>query len=461
MIILNHMNRAAAVAGSFYPARPTELRDMVQGFLASVKTNAPAPKAMIVPHAGYIYSGAVAAAAYARLAPVRNTIKRVVLLGPAHRVAVNGLATVNTEAFDTPLGSVPIDRQAIEQCLSLPQVSVSDEAHLYEHSLEVHLPFLQTCLESFTLVPFVVGDTNENDVAEVLERLWGGEETLIVISSDLSHFHDYETANTMDRKTSQAIESLQPELLGYEDACGRNPIKGLLQLAREHRYSIQMVDQKNSGDTAGDRNRVVGYGAYVLDTGTSNSTKTINGRYTWSDGRQLLQIAKESIRHGLKHGKAFAVDSEQYDEALRQPRASFVTLKSAGKLRGCIGSLQAIRPLVEDISHNAFAAAFSDPRFPPLREDEYDGLEFHISILSLPEPITFSSEQELIDQIRPGIDGLILEDKGHRGTFLPSVWESLPTSEQFWSQLKLKAGLPQDHWSDTVKVSRYTTQAFS
>ena len=452
------MNRAAAVAGSFYPAEPVELSHMVQNYLASAKTEAPAPKAIIVPHAGYIYSGQTAATAYARLHSVRDTIKRVVLLGPAHRVAVQGLATVSTEAFDTPLGSVPVDQQAVKQALALPQVSESDIAHLQEHSLEVHLPFLQTCLENFTLVPFVVGDANESEVAEVLELLWGGDETLIVISSDLSHFHDYATASAMDKKTSQAIENLQPDAIGYEDACGRNPIKGLLQLARQHHYSVHMVDLKNSGDTAGTKDRVVGYGAYVLSTESNNSN---NVRYTWQDGQQLIQLAKDSVQHGLQFSKPAPVDRNQYDALLRQPRASFVTLQIAGQLRGCIGSLQASRPLIEDVSHNAFAAAFRDPRFSPLQADEYDDLDYHISILGLPEPMAFKSEEDLISQLRVGVDGLILEDMGRRGTFLPSVWDNLPKPKQFWQHLKAKAGLPQDHWSDTLKVSRYTTQAFS
>jgi len=449
------MNRAAAVSGSFYPANVGELSSMLQDYLQTAESDAPAPKAIIVPHAGYIYSGSVAATAYARLHSVRHAIKRVVLLGPAHRVAVNGLATVSSEGFDTPLGTVPIDQQAIKQCLSLPQVSVSDVAHLQEHSLEVHLPFLQTCLNDFTLVPFVVGEANENQVAEVLEKLWGGNETLIVISSDLSHFHDYATANAMDKKTSQAIEQLQPETISYDDACGRNPIKGLLQLARQHHYSIRMIDLKNSGDTAGSKDRVVGYGAYVMDR------KPDNMRYTWNDGQQLLRLARKSIQHGLEHGKPATVDKDLYDAFLQQHRAAFVTLKIAGNLRGCIGTLQAYRPLIEDISQNAFAAAFRDPRFPPLQDNEYEKLEVDISILGLPEAIQFDSEADLIRQIRPGIDGLILEDRGRKGTFLPSVWESLPERENFWQQLKAKAGLPADHWSDTIEVSRYTTQAFS
>jgi len=428
---------------------------MVDGFLKSVETTAPAPKAIIVPHAGYIYSGPVAASAYARLHSVQDTIKRVVLLGPAHRVAVYGLATVNTDGFDTPLGTIPVDQQAIDQALTLPQVSVSDIAHQQEHSLEVHLPFLQTCLNSFTLAPFVVGEASESEVAEVLELLWGGKETLIVISSDLSHFHDYETACAMDKKTSQAIVNLQPEAIGYDDACGRNPIKGLLHLARQHHYSVQMIDLKNSGDTADSKDQVVGYGSYVLNT------KQESARFTRHDGEQLLQLARESVRYGLQHGKSAPVASDQYNTLLNQPRASFVTLKIADELRGCIGSLQASRPLVEDVSHNAFAAAFRDPRFPPLREEEYDDLEFHVSILGISEEMTFTSETDLIKQLRVGVDGLILEDKGHKGTFLPSVWESLPEPKQFWLHLKAKAGLPQDHWSDSIAVSRYTTQSFS
>lgn len=257
--------REPAVAGMFYPGDARELHAMVQEMLRQVPAiDEPPPKAIIAPHAGYIYSGPVAASAYARLHSVRKTIERVILLGPSHRVGFPGLATSSAAIFRTPLGDVPIDTETVARLAALPQVRPLDQAHQLEHSLEVHLPFLQESLDRFTLVPLVVGDASADEVADVLEQVWGGDETLIVISSDLSHYHDYDTAVRMDRETSRAIEQLRDEALQYEDACGRTPITGLLRLARRKHLTVETIDLRNSGDTAGPRDQVVGYGAYLF-----------------------------------------------------------------------------------------------------------------------------------------------------------------------------------------------------
>ncbi len=256
--------REPAVAGMFYPADENELRRTVDEFLAAAKPLAVEPKAIIAPHAGYIYSGAVAASAYKALEKMAGRIRRVVLLGPAHRVAFHGLALSSADYFATPLGLVPTDKEAAEALSDLPQVRVFDEAHMLEHSLEVHLPFLQRTLDRFTLVPLVVGDATAEEVAEVLERLWDGPETLIVVSSDLSHYLDYDTARRVDQTTCRAIENLEPEAIGYHDACGRNPVNGLLLAARRHGLEATTVDLRNSGDTAGPRDQVVGYGAWIF-----------------------------------------------------------------------------------------------------------------------------------------------------------------------------------------------------
>lgn len=256
--------RATAVAGLFYPDDPQELRQQVNDYLARAATQGSRPKAIVAPHAGYIYSGAVAGSVYARLQPYAAEITRVVLLGPSHRVPLRGLAAPSVDFFATPLGDISIDRAAIKSIADLPFVRTFDEAHALEHSLEVQLPFLQQILPSFTLVPLVVGETAPENVAQALERLWGGDETLIVISSDLSHYHDYATAQRLDRATSNAIEQLQFEKIHYDDACGRVPLNGLLYLARQRHFRAQTVDLRNSGDTAGPRDRVVGYGAYVI-----------------------------------------------------------------------------------------------------------------------------------------------------------------------------------------------------
>jgi AmmeMemoRadiSam system protein B len=253
------------VAGLFYPASSAELHSQVQGFLNQVEPSiGPPPKAIIAPHAGYIYSGPIAASAYAQLKAARDIITRVVLLGPSHRVGFRGIAISSMQAFATPLGLVPIDQEAVEQVRQLPDVGFLEQAHAQEHSLEVHLPFLQEVLGEFKLAPLVVGDAHPAQVGAVLEALWGGPETLIVISSDLSHYHDYQTARQLDSQTSKAIESLRFEDIGYEQACGRNPVNGLLWVARRKGLHGETLDLRNSGDTAGSRDQVVGYGAYVF-----------------------------------------------------------------------------------------------------------------------------------------------------------------------------------------------------
>ncbi|MES9829043.1 MAG: AmmeMemoRadiSam system protein B [Candidatus Thiodiazotropha sp.] len=258
------MIRKPAVSGLFYPEDADSLQQMVTVYLDSAMRGGQSPKALIAPHAGYIYSGPIAASAYAGLSSAVNRISRVVLIGPSHRVPFSGLATSGADYFRTPLGDIPIDRQAIQTLEALPQVTCLEAAHAQEHSLEVQLPFLQVALREFSLVPLVVGDASGDQVAEVLARAWGGEETLIVISSDLSHYHDYVTAQRMDKATSDAIVTLHPERLDYEDACGRIPVQGLLLEAKRLSLHGKLVDLRNSGDTAGSKDRVVGYGAYIF-----------------------------------------------------------------------------------------------------------------------------------------------------------------------------------------------------
>ena len=262
--------RTEAVAGAFYPGEYQALKSEVDSLLANAPTpslyapSSAKPKAIITPHAGYIYSGLTAASVYKTLEPLAEIIKRVVLLGPSHKVAFRGLAYSSADYFQTPLGKIPIDHAAIKTIQSLPQITEMDIAHTNEHSLEVQLPFLQTVLKEFTLVPIVVGDAEPQEVAEVIDKLWGGEETLIVISSDLSHFHNYDQAREMDIHTKHAIEEFRFNDLSYEDACGRIPIQGLLKTAKERQLNITTIDVRNSGDTAGEKNSVVGYGAWVL-----------------------------------------------------------------------------------------------------------------------------------------------------------------------------------------------------
>jgi MEMO1 family protein len=442
--------RPPAVAGSFYPQNAVQLNEMLDEYLTNSEVVINPPKAIIAPHAGYIYSGRIAANVYANLEKIKTQITRVVLLGPAHRVYVKGIALPLSTHFATPLGNVPIDTNVLAQLEHHPYVKFSDAAHEQEHSLEVHIPFLQKVLNDFTLIPLLVGDAEPEQVATLLDELWGGDETLIVISSDLSHFLDYETACETDSNTTRLIENFDYENIDSSQACGCMPMRGLLKFAREKGMKIQTLDLRNSGDTAGTKDRVVGYGAYALFNGLilNQSDKTI-----------VFDVINKSIQQGLETGNAYHPETTTYSKELQEKYAVFITLKLNGQLRGCIGTTEATLPLINAVAQYAYAAAFSDPRFKPLTVDEYDQVEISLSILTPATPFPFNDEQDLINQLRSGIDGLIIAKNAARATFLPVVWESINDKQQFLNELKRKAGIKSSEMPD--KAWRYTAEYYS
>jgi AmmeMemoRadiSam system protein B/AmmeMemoRadiSam system protein A len=444
--------RRPAVAGMFYSGERDALAQEVAAMLDEARERdlAPGfPKAIIVPHAGYIYSGPVAANAYALLKPARDIVKRVVLLGPCHRVAVRGLALPGVDAFETPLGRVPVDAEGANLARTLPQVSDFPPTHAQEHSLEVQLPFLQEVLGDFGLVPMVVGAASVDEVAEVIDRLWGGPETLVVISSDLSHYHPYDEARAMDEATANAMLAMRTDI-DHEQACGATPVTGFLTVARRRGLKPELLDLRNSGDTAGGRGRVVGYASIAFWEGDV-------AKYGEEHGRTLVKLARAGIASALGAQGAKA----SLDTWLQEHRATFVTLKQGGELRGCIGSLQARRPLGADVESNARAAAFSDPRFAPLTAPELEAVEVEVSVLSNPARVLFADHRELVAQLRPGVDGLILAAEERRGTFLPQVWEQLREPETFLAHLKRKAGLSEQFPTRRCAIWRYQVRKWS
>ena len=446
--------RPPAVAQLFYPGDARSLADEVTSYLEQTQDTPLAPgfpKAVIVPRAGYIYSGPVAASAYDLLRPARGVVRRAVVLGPCHRVPVRGLALPAASAFDTPLGRIPLDEEAIASIRGLPQVVESAATHAQEHALEVQLPFLQQVLGEFSLVPLVVGSVAPEKVAEVLEHLWGGDETLFVISSDLSHYHSYEAARRIDGATVQAILGFDAGI-SHEQACGATPVAGALIAARRKGLAPKLLDCRNSGDTAGGKDQVVGYASFAFAPGSP--------RYEAEHGRKLLQIARASISAALGLGPEGGAPAAE-EPWLKEWRASFVTLMhKEEELRGCVGTLEAQRPLAADVVENARAAAFQDTRFKPLTREELARTDIEVSLLSAPKRLRFEGHADLIARLRPGVDGVILEQgdekSGKRATFLPQVWEGLPDPEQFIAHLKQKAGIPQNASTQSCRVKRYT-----
>jgi len=445
--------RAPSVAGAFYPADPATLERMVGDCLAGARIQPVPAKAIIAPHAGYIYSGPIAGTAYAAVRHLGDRVTRVVLLGPAHRYPFRGLAAPSADGLATPLGVVPVDRTGLDAALELPDVQILDAAFDGEHSLEVHLPFIQRSFPNAAVVPLLVGGCAPEAVDAVLRRLWGGPETMIVISSDLSHFHDYDTARRLDLDASRAIETAAPQMLTGDAACGYKPISGLLLRARTLDLRATTRDLRNSGDTAGDKRRVVGYGAYTFEYAEE-------ARLTPGERKELLTAAHRALEHVVQRGRPPEVAVDSFPMALRAVRKTFVTLEIGGHLRGCIGTLAPVNPLVRDVVENTYRSAMQDPRFGPLTAAELPQVAVTVSILSHERPMTIAGEADLLRRLRPGVDGLIIRDRGRSALFLPKVWDALPDPAEFLRHLKAKAGLNPDAETGTLQAFHFTAETF-
>lgn len=457
--------RHPAVAGSFYPAEPAALRGEISRCLREARPAGPArsgpPKMLVVPHAGTAYSGPVAASAYAMLAgSARERIRRVVLLGPAHRVPVRGLAAPTVAAFATPLGAIPVDQDSLRALAELPFVERSDRAHEWEHSLELQLPFLQQILGGdFSLVPLVVGDARPEEVAQVLEQLWGGDETLVLISSDLSHYLPYAAAQARDGETVEHLLALDTDI-APEQACGAHALNGALLVARRHGLQPRLLDLRNSGDTAGDRRRVVGYASLAFEAPASASREHDEeaaraDEHAW--GQAAFAVARNAIAHALDE----PLIAEPGHHLLDAPGACFVSLHDReGELRGCIGRLEPAGLLREELRSNARSAAFRDSRFAPLAAHEWPGLRIEVSLLGPMRRVSARNEAEAIAAVRPGIDGLVISWRGQRATLLPQVWQQLPAPSAFLAALKHKAGLRTDFWAADVELQRFEVRHY-
>jgi AmmeMemoRadiSam system protein B/AmmeMemoRadiSam system protein A len=440
----------------FYPAEPDALNALIADMRQLARPDGGiAPKVVVAPHAGLVYSGSVAATGFGPWARRAEPPRRVVIVGPAHRVAFAGVAVHPASKWRTPLGEAPVAPVAHAELAEAPRVVVDPRPFVGEHSLEMHLVMLQAMLPApFEIVPILVGDANTGSVAEALRRVWGGPETVVAVSSDLSHFLEQRRAESIDSDTARRIETLDAAALDGRRACGFLAVKAALEIAAERDMRASGLHLATSADTGADASRVVGYGAFAFEYAASARLAEADRERLLSACITALGVAAQTRR------KAPALRLNGLPPALSPWRATFVTLTENERLRGCIGSLSPHRPLIEDALANTAQAAFADPRFPPLKESELMGLRLDVSILSYPRPMPAGSESELASALEPDRDGLILSAGKRRALFLPSVWRRLPDARAFVRHLMAKAGFEANHWPKGLEARRFRVESF-
>jgi hypothetical protein len=464
---------APAVAGAFYPADPRELSGTLDRLLAAAPDlKIEGLRALVCPHAGYPFSGPVAATAY-RQVPGRG-FRRVVVMGPSHYALFEGAALPGATACRTPLGDLPIPPEArtwgdpirVDPPCRVepppgPRPVPAPTPFTYEHSVEVQLPFLQKVLPGCEVVPLLLGRVDPAALARALDsRLDPG--TLLVASSDLSHFHPYDEGRRLDRACVSAVADLDVARMERQEACGKGPILTLLHVARRRGWKARLLDLRSSGDAGGGRDSVVGYAAIAFFEPRAKHALADEGERLCAPERALLlDLARRSLRAAAE-GRPGPGEPPGLPASLRTDRGCFVTLSRRGVLRGCIGHILPVEPLWKAVADNARAAALEDTRFRPVGRDEVDGLRIEVSVLTVPRPLAFASPEDFLSRLRPGLDGVVLRRGGLEATFLPQVWAEIPGKEAFLSELSRKAGGPADLWRQRgTRAWTYQVQAFA
>jgi AmmeMemoRadiSam system protein B/AmmeMemoRadiSam system protein A len=467
--------RAPAVAGLFYPAEEPVLSRLVDGLLEGAPAHhIPHLKGLVCPHAGYPYSGPTAAIAYKTL--IGREVQTVVILGPSHYAAFQGASVPNVDAYQTPLGTVLISEKAQQlvktnpfvlepRCLvqrptwslqsSKPAPAAGEDTpDTWEHSVEVQVPFLQKTLKNFKILPVVFGEVDPEQAAKVLAGVID-DKTIIVASSDLSHYHPYDEAKGLDNRCVKAVCDLNIDEMKNQEACGKLPILTLMYLAREKGWKAQLLDYRNSGDTSGDKSHgVVGYAAIAF-------YEPVPQDFEAKERKFLLELARTTLARVVTNGNLPEVSAKGVPPKLAETKACFVTLTENGELRGCIGNILPQEPLYQALVDNARNAATRDPRFQPVRPDEVNKIKIEISVLTEPQPLRFSSPEDLLNKLQSYEDGVVLQIDSRGATFLPQVWEQIPDKVEFLNHLAQKAGCAPDDWRGrNVSVSIYRVEAF-
>lgn len=437
--------KSPAAAGKFYTNNKEELLKQLNAFEDNNITDySYITRGIIVPHAGYVYSGQLASEGFQYL---DKKAKNIFIIAPPHYVAVEGAALSSFSKWSTPLGEIDVNQDINEELLRLFGCEFQDEAFVQEHSAEVQVPFIQKYLPHAKIIPILASDVNK--IEKIIAHYWHDGECAFVISSDLSHFYPSAEAKKIDNLTAEMIETKNVDKFEHQQACGAVGVCALVNFVKTVGYSLIRVGLVNSGDVTGDTSSVVGYGSWLVYQGAKNE---FIKKY-FSDF--VISTCKKSILAGLNKELPAC---EKIPAVFNEQGACFVTLEKNSELRGCIGSIIAHRPLIEDLAKNAQSSAFSDPRFQPLKEDEFEQLSIDVSLLSDPVKMEFNDESELLIQIRPFIDGIIIKERNYQAVYLPSVWEQLPEKELFLDSLKIKAGLPPKYFSSTFEAYRFTTE---
>ena len=472
----NDSVRRPAVAGQFYPGDSATLRRDVEKYIAGGSPLPAAPRIIISPHAGYVFSGPVAGKGFAT---VDKNTKTVIVLGPPHRAPVRGIAVPEAAWFETPLGKVEVDRERIQKLLKKPMAYKDERAHAQEHSLEVQIPFLQVRLGTFKIVPLLVHDVDPQKAADIIFPLIDSH-TLVVASSDFSHYLDQSAARRTDDASITSIIEGRGE--GPLDACGEMPVRVCMALAEKMGLAPTLLDKRTSFETApqyGPGDRVVGYASIVYlpssaaekaaseaaSEGASEAASEAAPPKNEKEGLSpdvkdfLLKLARQSLEASVKSAKP--PEPKDIPAITRENRGCFVTLTVGGELRGCIGYIEPIKPLYEAVIENAESAALADPRFPRVKPQELPSIKVEVSVLTKPAPLEYKDQQDILDKLEPGVDGVILQSGFRQSTYLPQVWEHFSGDKiRFLESLSMKGGMPADGWK-SANIKRYRAEHFS
>lgn len=436
----------SAVAGTFYDKDTNKLKEQLKAFeLNTQREGEYFTRAVILPHAGYEYSGKLAMKG---LKYLDKNVKTIFILAPTHSFFVKGMVLPSDDFWQTPLGNVEIDKTITKELSEKFGLGYDDRAFEKEHSLEIQLPLIQTLYSDIKIVPIILGATTCKDVSEIIDYYWANPEVGFIISSDLSHFNSIENCKKIDKFTAEKIERLAVYKIFPEQACGFLGITGLMQFTRQKKFSLIRLGLTNSGEIDSKNGRAVGYGSWML----------YEGQFTDYIKNNLSSTVKRVVKSAISDCLNDTVSPlGELPSVLNESGASFVTLKIDGELRGCIGSVVPYRTLLEDLQQNAINSATNDTRFKVLTKEEFEKVDISVSLLSPLERMRFTTEEELLAQIEPNIDGVLIIDGDNDATYLPSVWELIPDKQEFLNSLKQKAGLSRDYFSETLVAHKYKT----